>query len=91
MTWTKPWHSNAIRRRHFLTENLHVLTRRNPTLFQRLEGWLLLRLAERKFCALLFQLSPRITRLEPAFGHSAKLSDFSKILLLSRVEFTWET
>lgn len=33
-----------------------------------LDGLLLLRLAERQFCALLFQLPPRITRFEPDFG-----------------------
>ena len=31
-------------------------------------GLLLFRLADRQFCALLFQLPPRITRFEPVFG-----------------------
>ena len=39
-------------------------TTRNPLLLL-LDGLLLLRLADRQFCALLFQLPPRITRLEP--------------------------
>ena len=34
-------------------------------LWLRLAGWLLLRFAERQFCALLFQLPPRNTRFEP--------------------------
>ena len=34
-------------------------------LLLRLSGQLLLRLAERRFLALLFQLPPRITRFEP--------------------------
>ena len=57
----------------------------------RSSGLQLLRFAERKFCALLFQLPPRNTRLEPAFGHYAKLNDLSKILLLSAREFTCDT
>ncbi len=40
-------------------------TRRKPILLLRLPGSLLLRLAERQFCALLFQLPPRSTRFEP--------------------------
>ena len=44
------------------------LTRRSPTLLLRLSGELLLRFADRQFLALLFQLPPRITRLEPIFG-----------------------
>ena len=40
-------------------------TRRSPRLLLRLSGVLLLRLAERQFLALLFQLPPRFTRLEP--------------------------
>jgi hypothetical protein len=40
-------------------------TRRKPMLLFRLSGVLLLRLADRQFSALLFQLPPRITRFEP--------------------------
>ena len=40
-------------------------TNRNPMLLLRFVGVLLLRLAARQFCALLFQLPPRFTRLEP--------------------------
>jgi hypothetical protein len=43
-----------------LAEN--VLAKRKPTLLLRLSGWFLLRLAERRFCGLLFQLPPRRTR-----------------------------
>lgn len=70
---------------------LAILTRRKPTLLLRLSGASLLRFAERKFCALLFQLPPRMTRLEPTFGHYANFKDFSKIFLLTASEFTWET
>gem|GEM_PF-6439136 len=42
-----------------------VLARRNPLLLFLFPGLFLLRLAERQFLALLFQLPPRITRLEP--------------------------
>ena len=34
-------------------------------LLLRLPGVLLLRFADRQFCALLFQLPPRLTRFEP--------------------------
>ncbi|HPE70480.1 MAG TPA: hypothetical protein PLF96_14275 [Thermotogota bacterium] len=47
-----------------------VLARRNPRLLLLLPGELLLRLATRQLLALLFQLPPRLTRLEPAFGCS---------------------
>jgi hypothetical protein len=40
-------------------------------LLLRLPGLLLLRLADRQFWALLFQLPPRFTRFEP-FGHIPK-------------------
>src|SRR5215831_4447370 len=39
-----------------------VLATRNPTLLLRLSGWFPLRLAERRFCGLLFQEPPRRTR-----------------------------
>ena len=39
-----------------------VLATRNPALLLRLSGWFLLRLAERRFCGLLFQEPPRRTR-----------------------------
>ncbi len=42
-------------------------TRRKPRLLFRLSGVLLFRFEERQFLALLFQLPPRFTRLEP-FG-----------------------
>ncbi|MEZ4528392.1 MAG: hypothetical protein R2941_20965 [Desulfobacterales bacterium] len=38
---------------------------RKPRLLFRLDGVLLFRLADRQFLALLFQLPPRLTRLEP--------------------------
>ena len=41
-------------------------TTRKPTLLLRLLGFQLLRLATRQFVELLFQLPPRITRLEPS-------------------------
>jgi hypothetical protein len=42
-----------------------VLARRKPVLLSRLFGLLLLRLATRTFCGLLFHDPPRNTRLEP--------------------------
>lgn len=45
--------------------NLVVLTRRKPKSLFLLSGLLQLRLADRTLRALLFQLPPRITRLEP--------------------------
>ncbi len=42
-----------------------VLSRRAPMLLLRLPGSLLLRFAERRLTGLLFQLPPRLTRLEP--------------------------
>ena len=45
-------------------------TTRKPLLLLRFDGLLLLlRFAERQFCALLFQLPPRFTRLEPVSRH----------------------
>ena len=44
-----------------------VLARRKPTLLFLLPGLFLLRLADRQFLALLFQLPPRITRFEPLY------------------------
>jgi len=41
-------------------------TRRKPILSLRFSGLSLLRFAERQFCALLFQLPPRLTRFEPS-------------------------
>ena len=41
------------------------LDRRKPMLLLRLPGLLLLRLADRRFCALLFQSPPRLTRFVP--------------------------
>jgi len=49
-----------------------VLERRRPRLLFVLLGLLLLRFADRQFCALLFQLPPRLTRLEPDAGHASK-------------------
>ncbi len=51
--------------RHDYTERDELGARRNPMLLLRLDGELLLRLATRQFVALLFQLPPRLTRLEP--------------------------
>ena len=44
-------------------------TTRKPRLLLRLPGELLLRFATRQFVAVLFQLPPRFTRLEPDDGH----------------------
>jgi hypothetical protein len=41
---------------------------RKPRLLFRLSGVFLLRLADRQFCALLFQLPPRFTRLVPSLA-----------------------
>ena len=46
-------------------DSLPVLERRKPRLLFRLAGLFLLRLAQRTFLGLLFQLPPRITRLDP--------------------------
>lgn len=51
-------------------------TRRKPTLLLRLPGALLLRFAERQFCALLFQLPPRNTRFEPTIDALLELKIF---------------
>lgn len=48
-----------------LCHMLRRRTTRNPRLLLRLPGELLLRLATRQFFALLFQLPPRFTRLDP--------------------------
>jgi hypothetical protein len=45
-------------------------------------------IAARKFCGSLFQLPPRITRLEPKNGHYANVRDSTKISLLIASEFT---
>gem|GEM_PF-3828609 len=58
-------HSNCIRK-HSCSHNAPVLVRRKPRLLLRLLGQLLLRLATRRLAALLFQLPPRNTRLEPS-------------------------
>ena len=52
---------------HQQPSGLHVSWRatRKPRLLLRFSGLLLLRLATRQFSALLFQLPPRFTRLEP--------------------------
>lgn len=52
-------------------------TSRNPLLLFRFEGVLLLRLAERQFLALLFQLPPRITRFEPDGWHPKQWHDLA--------------
>ena len=61
------WHGARIHGSG-LSGLLHELARRNPMLLLLLPGLLLFRLADRQFCALLFQLPPRITRFEPASG-----------------------
>ena len=43
---------------------MSVLATRKPRLLFRFVGSFLLRLAERRFCGLLFQEPPRLTRLE---------------------------
>ncbi len=54
--------------------------RRKPRLLFRLPGMFLLRLADRQFCAVLFQLPPRITRLEPYDRHpKRKVKSFSRL------------
>ena len=66
-----PWTPPALPRRPWTAQLwlCGVLARRNPTVLLRLVGEFLLRLAERAFCGLLFQLPPRMTgraRLRPA-------------------------
>ena len=50
-----------------------VLTRRKPRLLLRLPGVFLLRFAERKLKALLFQLPPRLTRFVPLSERAPQL------------------
>ena len=61
--------SAAVVRLHLLRRRAPLSygtnTRRKPMLLLRSSGSLLLRFAERQFCALLFQLPPRKTRFEP--------------------------
>ena len=52
-----------------------VLERGRPILLFMLSGVLLFRFADRQFCALLFQLPPRLTRFEPDAGHAPKPAD----------------
>lgn len=48
-------------------EEVPVLRRRKPRLLFVFPGWLLFRFAQRTLLGLLFQLPPRLTRLEPPF------------------------
>ncbi len=59
------WHRRLLREAA-VSGRGRELAGRNPKLFQRLPGELLLRFAERAFLAELFQLPPRLTRLEPS-------------------------
>ena len=53
-----------------------VLAGRKPMLLLRFDGWSLLRLAERQFWALVFQLPPRITRFSEPDATRALLVRF---------------
>lgn len=58
---------------------LSYRARRKPLLLFLLSGLLLLRLATRQFLALLFQLPPRRTRLEPSsYGCTLQYLDISQ-------------
>jgi len=68
-------------------------TRRKPTLLLRLPGVSLLRLADRQFLALLFQLPPRRTRFEPTIDalsftmqttHDTHFFEFSCVGILGK-------
>ena len=61
-----PWHAPLVNCRNRTTSEFRqgkVLPTRKPLLLLRLSGWLLLRLAERTFDALLLNEPPRKTRL----------------------------
>lgn len=64
--WTRNRNAGIILGVMSFRTDLPVLERRKPTLLLRLSGLLLLRLAARTFCGLLFHDPPRNTRLEPS-------------------------
>lgn len=68
-TWTYPRYLTSSLNEIILS--ISVLRMRKPMLLLLLSGLLLLRLATRQLLALLFQLPPRFTRLDPltAFTH----------------------
>ncbi|MEO5347694.1 MAG: hypothetical protein H7834_15145 [Magnetococcus sp. YQC-9] len=51
----------------------------------RLSGVLLLRLAERTLAGLLFQLPPRLTRLEPLYRHPRSTTAVNHFRRMARV------
>ena len=61
--------SRCLQQEHPLLSILSYWARRKPRLLLRLSGELLLRFETRQFLALLFQLPPRLTRLEPFILH----------------------
>ena len=68
-----PWHAPQVQTCEFRQGK--VLPTRKPLLLLRLSGWLVLRLAERTFDALLLNEPPRKTRLlirRPAEQHLSK-------------------
>ena len=73
-----PWHAPLVNCRNSKTSEFRqgkVLPTRKPLLLLRLSGWLVLRLAERTFDALLLNEPPRKTRLlirRPAEQHPSK-------------------
>ncbi len=60
-------HGCPVRGRN-ISGRRNELRSRTPMLLLRLSGELLLRFADRQFWRLLFQLPPRMTRLELPFG-----------------------
>ena len=61
--WSPSTHGRSIRK-HCGFWHDGELSKRKPTLSLRLSGSFLLRIADRQLSALLFQLPPRLTRLE---------------------------
>ena len=66
-SWTPAHHTDGLREDHrsgqdALPHRADGLARRNPTLLFRFDAVLLLRLAERNLCGLLFHEPPRRTR-----------------------------
>ena len=89
--WINLMRRDAIRKRHPSGEGF-VLARRKPRLLLRLPGSFLLRYAERQLSASLFQLPPRLTRLEPVScqpNHSESLSPFAAVRCKVSAWLTW--
>ncbi len=55
-------------------------------LLLRFVGVLLLRLAARQFCGLLFQLPPRSTRFAPSIRQLTFSLQFAKVFVYQRIE-----